>query len=152
MKSTFLVELHNATKLWWCILSVWRSELVVLKVADTQEQPYYLLQRNAQLVLHTVRTTPPLFNSLPLLEELKACMTGFSALAQPHKPQHSFVLSQFSSPGPDSPVELFQFRKDYLFLSLSETAATYASAASATIFLFTFSTYGVLLLLLMCSF
>lgn len=43
-------------------------------------------------------TTPSLFKSTPLAEELKSCMTGFPYLARPQRPQCSFVLSQFSCP------------------------------------------------------
>lgn len=68
-------------------------------------------------------------------EELKPCLTGFSSLAWPDKPQHRNVLSQFSSPGPASPAELFQCREYNLFLSLLKIMGRYTSAESATIFL-----------------
>lgn len=68
-------------------------------------------------------------------EELKPCLTGFSSLAWPDKPQHRNVLSQFSSPVPASPAELFQCQEYNLFLSLLKIRERYTSAESATSFL-----------------
>lgn len=106
-------------------------------VVISQNKSSTIICCTEKLVLYTQRTTPPVH--LPLVGKLKACMTGFPSLAQTHKPQHRFVLTQFSSPGPDSPVELFQFRKDNLFSSLSDAAAMYCQLP--TLLYFSFLTY-----------
>lgn len=60
-------------------------------------------------------------------EELKPCLTGFSSLAWPDKPQHRNVLSQLA--------ELFQYREYNLFLSLLKIMGRCTSDESAAIFL-----------------
>lgn len=89
---------------------------------------------NHDLIYKDTESTPTLLFE-EVWEELKPCLTGFSSLAWPDKPQHRNVLSQFSSPVPASLVELFQCREYNLFLSLLKIMGRYTSAESATIFL-----------------
>lgn len=85
-------------------------------------------------------------DSAPLVEELKACMTGFLFLAQPFRPQHSFVLSQFSSPAPVSLPSYFCVESIICFCHY-QRLGKYTSAVNTTVFRSQFESHATLTLL-----